>query len=62
MTSITVNLVKGFTANDFTNSVKRTYAITANGDTLTASLRLHYLNSEVNGNAESSLVLWRKAG
>ena len=60
---ITVNLVKAAPV-DFTNAVTRTYAITKNGGTLTtATVRLHYLTSELNGNTDDgSLELWRKAG
>ena len=61
VTDMTVKLVKGSTANDFTNSVKRIYTITANnGTNTTATIRLHYLDGELNGNTESSLDLYRK--
>jgi len=64
--SVTVNLVKG--ASSLTGSVLREYGITLNGGTsLTATLRLRYLDSELNGNAENSgpvcsLQLWKKTG
>jgi hypothetical protein len=46
---------------DFPNAALRTYLITPFGDSgYTATLRLHYLDAELNGNAESTLQLWRK--
>jgi autotransporter-associated beta strand protein len=58
--SITVNLLKA-SPTDFGNSVRRTYTITKNGGTLvSATVRLHYLTSELNNNLEGSLTLWRK--
>lgn len=63
-TSITFNLVK-VAPNDFTNAVTRTYTITPTGGAgFSATLRLHYLDSELNGNSETSpsLELWEKTG
>jgi hypothetical protein len=41
----------------------RTYLITPTGGSgYTATLRLHYLDSELNGNNESMLQLWRDNG
>ncbi|MFL6273585.1 MAG: C25 family cysteine peptidase [Blastocatellia bacterium] len=59
---ITVNLAKGSTPSDFLNSIKRVYTITPNiGTNLVATVQLHYLDSELNGNSnESTLQLWRK--
>jgi len=63
---VTVNLVKG--ASSLTGSVLREYGITLNGGTtINATLRLRYLDSELNGNTENSgpacsLQLWKKTG
>ncbi|HKQ03882.1 MAG TPA: fibronectin type III domain-containing protein, partial [Blastocatellia bacterium] len=59
---ITVNLIKGSTPSDFLNSIKRVYTITVNnGTNLAATVQLHYLDNELNGNTdESMLQLWRK--
>lgn len=57
---VTINLVKSSPAG-FANSVRRTYTITPNGGSgFTANLRLHYQDSELNGNTESTLGLWRR--
>ncbi|HSB09838.1 MAG TPA: HYR domain-containing protein [Blastocatellia bacterium] len=46
---------------DFTTSVTRTYTLTPTGGSgISATVKLHYLNSELNGNAEAKLVLWKK--
>ncbi len=51
-TAITLNLVKSV-PNDFTNAVARTYTITPTGGSgFSSTLRLHYLDSELNGNTE----------
>ena len=43
-------------------AVTRTYTITPTGGSgYTATVRLHYLDSELNGNTESALELWRAA-
>ena len=63
-TSITINLIK-VAPNDFTNAVTRTYTISpAGGAGFSATVRLHYLDSELNGNTETSpsLELWKKTG
>src|SRR6185295_14899580 len=63
---VTVNLVKN--ASSLTGSVLREYGITQNGGTtITATLRLRYLDSELNGNSENTgtvcnLQLWKKTG
>jgi hypothetical protein len=45
------------------NAVNRTYLITPSGGSgYTATLRLHYLDSELNGNSEGMLQLWRNNG
>lgn len=47
----------------FPGAAQRTYVITPTGGSgYTATLRLHYLDSELNGNNESSLQLWRNDG
>ena len=61
-TDVTVNLIKS-SPGGFSNSVKRVYGITANGGSgFSATLRLHYLDSELNGNTESALQMWRYNG
>ncbi len=60
VSDITVNLVRS-APSDFRNALSRTYTITPNGGTsLTATLQLHYLDYELNGNTEANLELWRK--
>jgi len=64
-TDVTVNLVKAKPSGaiGFPNAVNRTYTITPNGGSgYTATLRLHYLDSELNGNSEGQLNLWRYNG
>ena len=47
----------------FPNAVQRTYQITPiGGSGYTATLRLHYLDSELNGNNESTMQLYRNNG
>jgi hypothetical protein len=59
---ITVNLVKSVPAG-FPTAVQRTYTITPTGGSgITATLRLHYLDAELNGNSEATLVLRRFNG
>src|SRR5437764_2804292 len=65
-TDVTVNLVKsrptgaGF---GYPSAVDRTYTVTQAGASgFTATLRLHYLDSELNGNTEALLDLWRFDG
>lgn len=60
---MTVNLVKSAPAG-FASAVTRTYTITPTGgsSTFTATLRLHYLDSELNGNLEGGLDFWRFNG
>ena len=60
-TTFTVSLDK-HSPTDFVNAVRRTYTLTPTGAP-TATLRLRYKDSELNGNAEgSTLHLWRKTG
>ena len=60
-TTLTVNLVKSSPV-DFGNSVRRTYTLTPGAGSLSAVVRLHYLDAELNGNTEATLELWRKSG
>ncbi|MDQ3474235.1 MAG: Ig-like domain repeat protein [Acidobacteriota bacterium] len=58
-TEVTVNLVKSAPA-DFLTAVQRTYTITPTGGTgYSATLRLRYLDTELNSNVEADLGLWR---
>lgn len=60
VTALTVNLIKASPA-DFRNSARRTYTLKdVVGTLVTATLRLHYLDDELNGNSEPSLELWRR--
>lgn len=67
-TSITINLVKSVPTGvnfGFSTAIQRTYTVTPTGGSgYSATLRLHYLNSELNGNNESSadFDLWRHDG
>lgn len=59
-TSVTVNLVKSFPPA-FSNAVRRNYTITSLGGlNFSATVRLHYQDSELNGNSETTLGLWRR--
>ena len=59
-TAATVTLANG--AAPFAGAVLRTYAIGAPGFGGTATVRLHYLASELNGNDSANLRLWRNGG
>ncbi|MBV9926160.1 MAG: hypothetical protein JOZ96_14165 [Acidobacteria bacterium] len=62
---IVVNLVKSVPTGSmgYPNAVKRTYTITPTGGSgYTATLRLHYEDSDLNGNTEALLDLWRFNG
>ena len=65
-TDITVNLAKSVPTGPigYPNAVQRTYTITPTGGSgISATLRLHYLDSELNGNTEGAgLNLWRFNG
>ncbi len=62
VTGMTVNLIKA-SPSDFGNSARRTYTLKdVVGTLVSATVRLHYLDSELNGNAEGTLDLWRKDG
>jgi HYR domain/Domain of unknown function DUF11/Calx-beta domain len=48
---------------DFTTSLTRTYTLAPTGGAgISATVKLHYLNAELNGNAEAKLGLWKKVG
>ena len=58
-TDVAINLAAGTPAG-FANAVSRNYTITPNGGSgYAATVRLHYLDSELNGNTETGLALWR---
>ncbi|HEY8188006.1 MAG TPA: carboxypeptidase regulatory-like domain-containing protein, partial [Pyrinomonadaceae bacterium] len=58
-TTVDIDLAKG-APGGFATAVSRGYSIVATGGTVSAAtVRLHYLDSELNGNAEGSLTLWR---
>lgn len=63
ITSMTVNLVKQ-SPTGFSSAVTRTYVLTPGAGTVSsATVRLHYLTGELNGNAEgATLHLWRFTG
>jgi hypothetical protein len=65
-TSILVDLVRSAPTGGqaFPNAVMRTYTITpTGGSSIVATVRLHYLDSELNGNTEGpTLNLWRFNG
>ena len=49
-------------ASAFPNAIQRTYNITPSAGGFTGTLRLHYLDSELNGNTEATLLLRRFNG
>jgi hypothetical protein len=59
--NILVNLVDG-SPGDFANAVRRAYTITPSSGGFTGTLQLHYNDSELNGNTEATLDLWRNNG
>jgi hypothetical protein len=62
-TSITYFLSRTVpSVSGFTTSVQRLYSFApSGGGAFVATLRLHYLDSELNGNVEATLDLWRYA-
>ncbi|HEX8684936.1 MAG TPA: hypothetical protein VF654_00505, partial [Pyrinomonadaceae bacterium] len=64
--AVTFNLAKSAPAGvgfGYPTAVTRTYTITpAGGSGYAATLRLHYLDAELNGNAEGLLDFWRFEG
>jgi carboxypeptidase family protein len=65
-TDLTINLVKAAPSGaiDFPTAVNRTYTITPTGGVgFSATVQLHYLSAELNGNTEGAgLNLWRFNG
>lgn len=59
--NIVVNLVDG-SPGDFANAVRRAYTVTPSAGGFTGTLQLHYNDSELNGNVEATLDLWRSNG
>lgn len=58
-----MNLLKSMPPGFNANTVSRTYTITPNGGSgFTATMRLRYKDSELNGLSEASLELWRYSG
>jgi hypothetical protein len=58
-TQMDVNLVKS-APGGFSNAITRTYTLTPTGGSgFMATVRLHYLDSELNGNSEATLKLFR---
>src|SRR5262245_50529993 len=46
---------------DFATSVTRTYTLTPTGGSgISSTVKLHYLDSQLNGNTETKLGLWKK--
>jgi hypothetical protein len=63
ITSADVNLAKDVAPGAFPNAILRTYSIEPGaGALVAATLRLHYLDAELNDNTEGSLTLWRATG
>lgn len=65
VTSVMVSVAQGgITDFPFNGSVSRVYTVSVTGSmgAATATLRLHYNESELNGNAESTMELWRYNG
>jgi hypothetical protein len=61
-TDVTINLAAG-TPSGFANAASRNYAITPSGGSdYSATVRLHYLDTELGSNVESQLRLWRYDG
>jgi Calx-beta domain-containing protein len=64
-TDITINLVKAAPSGGiaFPTAVLRTYTVTPTGGSgISATMRLRYLDTELNGNTEVGLALWRHNG
>ncbi|MDF2188124.1 hypothetical protein [Paraflavitalea sp. CAU 1676] len=63
VTNVTVAVTPGALGDfPFGSSINRVYNISIPSGTYTATLRLHYEDDELNGNAESSMPLWNYAG
>ena len=59
LTSISVQLTKGSAPASLPKAVQRSYVITPTGSFTSASLQLHYLSGELNGNTENAIVVTR---
>ncbi|MBI4675106.1 MAG: hypothetical protein HY741_25985 [Chloroflexi bacterium] len=57
--NLTVNLAKN-TPSGFTNAIKRTYSFSPDSSSLSATVRLHYLDADLNGNTDTGLNVWHK--
>ena len=63
VTTVTVKVTDGAIADfPFGGSVNREYVVTVPAGTYNANIRFHYENSELNGNSETAMVLWRHNG
>jgi fibronectin-binding autotransporter adhesin len=65
VTSVMVSVTQGaITDFPFNGSISRVYTVSVTGSmgAATATLRLHYNESELNGNTESTMELWRYNG
>lgn len=58
-TNVTSVLTRGAAPSGKSNAIQRYYTISNTGGFGTATLRLRYLDSELNGNTELDLVLWK---
>jgi hypothetical protein len=58
-TDVTIAIATGTAPAEKTDAILRTYTITqTGGSNYSATLRFHYLDSELNGNTESKLTQW----
>ncbi|MFH0991053.1 MAG: hypothetical protein V1799_13675 [bacterium] len=62
-TSITFTIALGTAPAEKTDAIQRKYSVSVTGGSgYSATLRLHYLDTELNGNTSSTLTLWNKSG
>jgi hypothetical protein len=61
LTQLSITLAKGSTPTHLATGVRRQYTLTPGAGTFNATVQLHYLDSELNGNAEGTLELYRSA-
>ncbi|MBS4029238.1 MAG: T9SS type A sorting domain-containing protein [Ignavibacteriales bacterium] len=60
---IDVNLVKGSTPSGKADAIQRYYDITSTGGSgFSSTLRLHYLDTELNSNTDTTLSIWKFDG
>jgi hypothetical protein len=57
-TDVSVKITIGSVPAWKTDAIQRTYDIIRTGGSGVATMNLHYLDTELNGNTESSLVIW----